>query len=35
MMEEDNCQLRIDMGVSDLLAEIEPFCDAQGKAFIS
>ena len=34
-MEEDNCQLLIDMGVSDLLAKIEPFCDAQGKAFIS
>ena len=35
MMEEDNCRLLIDMGGGDLLAEIEPFCDAQGKAFIS
>lgn len=35
MKNEDNCQLLIDMGVSDLLAEIEPFCDAQGKAFVN
>lgn len=30
-MEEDNCQLLIDMGVSDLLAEIERFATRRGR----